>query len=332
MKRKLNIETKLVHGASGYDKTTGAVSIPIYQSATFRHPALDETTGYDYSRLFKTGDHLIISDDLYGGVYRLFEEIYSNYGIETTYVDITDINSVNESIKINTKAILFETPTNPMLKIADIEHLSMLAKAHNILTIVDNTLLTPYLQKPLDLGADIALYSATKFLAGHNDTLSGLVTTNSDDIAEKLKLIQKSEGAVLAPFDSWLVLRGIKTLSVRMDRQQDNAIKIAEFLSQHPAVEKVNFTGIGAVLSFSAKSAKEVEKVLKNVSLIYFAESLGGCETLITYPSVQTHNAIPEEIRNRLGVDDKLLRLSVGIENANDIIADLKQALESEPV
>ena len=162
--------------------------------------------------------------------------------------------------------------------------------------------------------------------------MSGLVTTNTDDIAEKLKLIQKSEGAVLAPFDSWLVLRGIKTLSVRMDRQQDNAIKIAEFLSQHPAVEKVNFTGIGAVLSFSVKSAKEVEKVLKNINLIYFAESLGGCETLITYPSVQTHNAIPEEIRNRLGVDDKLLRLSVGIENADDIIDDLKQALESEPV
>lgn len=369
MERELSVETKLVHGASGYDKTTGAVSIPIYQSATFRHPALNETTGYDYSRLqnptreelektiaildnanygfafssgmaavstvaklFKSGDHLIISDDLYGGVYRLFEEIYSNFGIETTYVDITNINDVNENIKTNTKAIFFETPTNPMLKIADIEKLSKVAKTHNVLTIVDNTLLTPYLQKPLDLGADIALYSATKFLAGHNDTLSGLITTNDVDIAEKLKLIQKSEGAVLSPFDSWLVLRGMKTLSVRMDRQINNAIEIEKFLSDHPAVQKVNFAGEGAVLSFSVKDAGIVEKVLKNIKLIYFAESLGGCETLITYPSVQTHNAIPEEIRIRLGVDDKLLRLSVGIENVDDIIADLKQALESEDV
>ena len=369
MKRELNIETELVHGASGYDKTTGAVSIPIYQSATFRHPALNETTGYDYSRLqnptreelektiaildnarhgfafssgmaaistvaklFKSGDHLIISDDLYGGVYRLFEEIYSNFGIETTYVDITDIDAVTDNIKVNTRALFFETPTNPMLKIADIEKLSEIAKSHNVLAIVDNTLLTPYLQKPLDLGADIALYSATKFLAGHNDTLAGLITTNDDEIAEKLKLIQKSEGAVLAPFDSWLVLRGIKTLAVRLDRQINNATKIAKFLSNHPAVEKVYYTDCGAVLSFSVKNAEIVKKVLKNVNLIYFAESLGGCETLITYPAVQTHSAIPEEIRNRLGVDDKLLRLSVGIENVDDIIADLKQALESEDI
>jgi len=365
MKSNQNIETNLVHGASGYDKTTGAVSIPIYQSATFRHPALNETTGYDYSRLqnptreelektialldnakfgfafssgmaavttiaklFKTGEHIIISDDLYGGIYRLFEEIYKPYGIETTYVDITDINSVEKSIKSNTRAIFFETPTNPMLKIADIEKISQLAKSHSILSVVDNTLLTPYLQKPLDFGADIAVYSATKFLAGHNDTLAGLITVNNSEIAEKIKLIQKSEGAVLSPFDSWLVLRGIKTLAVRMDRQQSNAAEIADFLRQHPLVSAVNFTGTGAVLSFSVINAQIVERVLKNVNLIYFAESLGGCETLITYPSVQTHSAIPEEIRNRLGVDDKLLRLSIGIENANDLIEDLKQALE----
>ncbi len=367
MERQLKAETQLVHGAIGYDKTTGAVSMPIYQSATFRHPALNETTGYDYSRLqnptrealektiaildnarhgfafssgmaaittvaklFATGDHLVISDDLYGGTYRLFEEIYAKYGIETTYVNITDLDGVERSIKPNTKAILFETPTNPMLKVADIARLSALAKAHGALSIVDNTLLTPYLQKPLDLGADIAVYSATKFLAGHNDTLAGLITTNDDGIADALKLIQKSEGAVLAPFDSWLVLRGIKTLAVRMDRQQENAAAIAAFLSAHPEVTKVYYTGSGAVLSFSVRDTAVVEQVLRKVGVIYFAESLGGCETLITYPAVQTHSAIPEDIRRRLGVDDRLLRLSVGIEHVGDIIADLKQALERE--
>lgn len=365
MEKNRKTETNLVHGAEGYDKMTGAVSMPIYQSATFRHPALYETTGYDYSRLqnptreelentialldnakygfafssgmaavttiaklFHPGDHILISDDLYGGVYRLFEEIYKGFGIEVDYIDITDENALRNNIKENTKALFFETPTNPMLKTADIKKLSDIAKEYNILTIVDNTLLTPYMQKPLNLGADIAVYSATKFLAGHNDTLAGLITINKEEIAEQIKLIQKSEGAVLSPFDSWLVLRGMKTLAVRMEKGQSNAQQIAVFLEKHPHVEKVHYTGTGAILSFSVKNANMVEHMLRRVQLIYFAESLGGCETLVTYPALQTHSAIPEEIRNRLGVNDRLLRLSVGIEHIDDILADLEQALE----
>lgn len=361
---KENIKTTVVHGSKGYDPVTGSVSFPIYQSATFKHPGLNESTGYDYSRLqnptreelektlakmdnceygfafssgmaavttlvklFKSGDHLVISDDLYGGVYRLFEGIYSNFGIETTYVDITDIDSIENAIKKNTKGIFFETPTNPMLKIADIEKISKISKDKNILTIVDNTLLTPYLQQPLALGADLVVYSGTKFLAGHNDLLAGFITTNNSEIAEKIQYIQISEGAILSPFDSWLTLRGIKTLSVRMDRQIDNSKKVYEFLKKHPLVEQVFYDNTGAMISFYVVKEELVKRILGSVELIYFAESLGGCETLITFPSLQTHDAIPKEIRDRLGVNDKLLRLSIGIEDIEDIIDDLKNAL-----
>lgn len=361
---KKNIKTTLVHGSKGYDPVTGSVSFPIYQSATFKHPGLNQSTGYDYSRLqnptreelektmakmdncqfgfafssgmaavttlvklFKSGDHLIISDDLYGGVYRLFEGIYSNFGIETTYVDITDINSIKNSIKTNTKGVFFETPTNPMLKVADIEAISTIAKNNNLLTIVDNTLLTPYLQQPLTLGADLVVYSGTKFLAGHNDLLAGFITTDNPEIAEKIQYIQISEGAILSPFDSWLTLRGIKTLSVRMDRQIENTKKVYNFLKNHPLVGEVFYDNTGAMISFYVVEEQLVERVLGNVELIYFAESLGGCETLITFPSLQTHDAIPKEIRDRLGVNNKLLRLSIGIEDIDDIITDLDNSL-----
>jgi len=378
--KKLSIDTKVVHGGKCYDPLTGAVSFPIYQSATFRHPGLNQTTGYDYSRLqnptreeventlaylengsfafafssgmaavstvlslFSPGQHIVVSDDLYGGTYRLFEEIYKKYGIEFSYVDTSKIKEVEASIKENTAAIFIETPSNPTMKVGDIKLIADLAKKSNILTIVDNTFLTPLFQKPLDLGADIVVHSATKYLGGHNDTLAGFVVVNDINLADRIKLIQKSVGAVLSPFDSWLILRGIKTLSVRLLKQQENAITIAKWLKNNHKVERVYYvglpehegyetskkqaTGFGAMLSFTVKDEALVEKILERVKLIMFAESLGGVETLITYPIVQTHSAIPKEIRDRIGVNEKLLRLSVGIENAEDIINDLEQAM-----
>ncbi len=376
----LNIESKVVHGANMFDEKTGAVVTPIYQSATFRHPALNESTGYDYSRLqnptreqleitiaslengkhglafscgmaaistliklFGPKDHIILSDDLYGGTYRICEQIYKKYGIEFDYIDTSDIKKFENAIKDNTKGVIIETPTNPMMKVTDIKKVSEICKGKNITLIIDNTFLTPYFQRPLEIGADIVVHSATKYLGGHNDTLAGLIVTNRDDIAEQLRLIQKSEGAVLSPFDSFLTIRGIKTLGVRMEKHQENAMKIVEFLKSHKNVDKVYYagdkdhphynimkeqtSGFGAVISFTVKEVSIVERVLKKVELIMFAESLGGVETLITYPAVQTHGDIPEEIRNSIGVTDKLLRLSVGIESADDIIRDLSLAL-----
>jgi len=378
--KKYNYNTVAVHGKSSFDPLTGAVSTPIYQSATFRHPKLYESTGYDYSRLqnptreaaenaisllengkealafssgmaavstviklFKSGDSIIVSDDLYGGIYRIFESIYSVYGIKAIYTDTTSIQNIENAYSPSVKAIFLESPTNPTMKISNIRKISEFSKNKNILTIVDNTFLTSYFQKPLDLGADIVIYSGTKYLAGHNDTLAGFIVSSNDDIIENLRLIQKSEGAVLSPFDSWLVLRGLKTLPLRMDRINSNTQKIAEFLNNHSAIKKIYYpglpshkghellktqsTGFGGIISFEVESAAKVEKILENVELIMFAESLGGTETLITYPMVQTHNAIPEEIRNKIGVNDRLLRLSVGIENVDDLVDDLDFAL-----
>jgi len=376
----INQETILVHGSKGYDPVTGAVSIPIYQSATFRHPGLNETTGYDYSRLqnptreelentiaklegsqagfafssgmaamsavmklFPGGSHFIVTDDLYGGVYRLITEIYRPYNMSATFVDLTDLAAIEQAILPNTVAILAEIPTNPIMKVIDLRAVSALAKRHNLLTIADSTLLSPWLIRPLDLGADIVIHSASKYLAGHNDTLAGLAVLNDAKLIEQLKLVQKSEGAVLAPFDSWLVLRGIKTLAVRMDKQQANALALAEWLRIHPKVERVYFAGLpdhpghdllleqargfGATLSFCVSDPAVAERVLNQVRLIYYAESLGGTETLITYPILQTHAAIPAEMREKQGVDHRLLRLSAGLEHIDDLIADLEQAL-----
>jgi len=374
------LETIAVHGAKGYDPQTGAVSMPIYQSATFRHPGLQETTGYDYSRLqnptreelektiarleqaefglafasgmaaistivklFPAGSHFILSDDLYGGVYRLITEIYKGYGITATFVDLTDLAATQAAIQPNTEAIFLEIPTNPMLKIVDIRAMSELARKHDLLTIVDSTLLSPVLIQPLTLGADIVVHSASKYIGGHNDTLAGVLALNAPNLHDRLRLIQKSEGAVLAPLDSWLILRGIKTLAIRMERQQQNAQAIAEWLARHPKVEQVFFPGLpdhpgrellltqargfGATLSFRVKSAAVAKAVLNQVRLIYYAESLGGTETLVTYPILQTHQAIPADMRAKLGIDDQLLRLSAGIEHIDDLIADLAQAL-----
>ncbi|MBK1811597.1 PLP-dependent transferase [Clostridium sp. YIM B02505] len=376
----LKFETTAVHGSKGFDPLTGAISFPIYQTATFKHGGLNESTGYDYSRLqnptreeventvarlegakygagfstgvaavtavlslFKPGDHILVSDDLYGGTFRLFRDIYGPYGIEHDFIDTTELKDIIDSIKENTKAIFIETPSNPMMKVVDINEVVKIAREKNIIVIVDNTFLTPYFQKPLNLGVHIVVHSGTKFLGGHNDTLAGFVVTNEQWINEKIRFYEKSTGATLAPFDSWLILRGIKTLHIRMEKSQENAIEIAGFLKRHPKIKEVFYVGLpehkgyeisknqasgfGSMISFKVKNQEDVAKILKNVEVINFAESLGGVETLITYPQTQTHAEIPSEIKKRLGVTEDLLRLSVGIENINDLIEDLESAL-----
>ena len=379
-KKPVNIATKLVHGSKGFDPHTGAVSFPIYQSATFRHPGPNQTTGYDYSRLqnptreelentltilesgragfafssgmaaisavmelFNPGEHIIVSDDLYGGTFRLFEEICKRRGLEFSYLDTGNTALIRQFIKKNTKALFIETPSNPMMKVTDIQATSDIANEAGILTIVDNTFLTPYYQRPLEIGADIVVHSGTKYLGGHNDTLAGFIVVKDESIAERIKLIQKTTGAVLSPFDSWLILRGIKTLGVRLEKQEQNAHKVAAWLKENKMVEKVYYVGLrehegyeiskkqasgfGAMISFAVKDTNTVERILGNVKIIAYAESLGGVESLITYPIVQTHSAIPKGIRDKLGVNEKLLRLSIGIEAVEDIIADLEQAM-----
>lgn len=356
---------------------SGALSFPIYQTATFAHRGVGESTGYDYSRLqnptrerlekvvaslesgidalafssgmaaigtvlelFKTGDHIIVDYDLYGGSIRLFNNISKKNGIEFTRVDIVN-DDVSKYIKENTKAVFIETPTNPMMNVIDIEKLAEITKKNNILLIVDNTFLSPYLQNPLKLGADIVIHSGTKYLGGHNDTLSGFIVTNREDIREKLRFLIKTTGAGLAPFDSWLILRGIKTLSVRMDRAEENAIKIANWLKDRKHITKVIYPGLpehpgheimkkqargfGAMLTFEVDSKEFALYILKSVRLIRFAESLGGTETLITYPITQTHADVPAQELERNGITDRILRVSVGIESVDDLLKELEQ-------
>lgn len=377
----MKITTQAVQIGLQWDTRTGAVTVPIYQTATFKHPGLGQSTGYDYSRtgnptrqaleegiarldngargfayssgmaaianlllLFRKGDHLIVTEDLYGGTYRLFEKIFRQYDLDFTYVDTSDISQVEQAIRPETQGLFVESLTNPLLKVADVRGLADLCKAKGILCIVDNTFLTPYLQRPLDLGADITIYSATKYLAGHNDTVSGLVVVKDPELAEKVFFLQNSVGAVLGPQDSWLVIRGMKTLGVRLDRQQENALKIARWLQTHPKVGKVYYPGLpehpghvllqeqargfGAMVAFEVVDHSLVEQLLLKTELISFAESLGGVETLITFPEVQTHADILPEIRARLGINNLLLRLSVGIEDGDDLIEDLAQAFE----
>jgi len=377
----VKLSTQAVQVGLNWDGKTGAVTVPVYQTATFKHPGLGQSTGYDYSRsgnptrtvlengiagldggargfayssgmaaianlllLFRKGDHLIVTEDLYGGTYRLFEQIFRQYDLDFSYVDTSDVAQVEQALRPETKALFVESLTNPLLKAADVPRLSALCASRDILCIVDNTFLTPYLQRPLDLGADITVYSATKYLAGHNDTVAGLVVVKDPDLAEKVYFLQNSVGAVLGPQDSWLVIRGMKTLGVRLDRQQENAQQIAEWLDGHPQVRRVHYPGLpghpghallqetargfGAMVSFEVSDPSLVEKLLLKTELISFAESLGGVETLITFPEVQTHADILPEIRARLGINNVLLRLSVGIEDAGDLIADLAQAFE----
>jgi cystathionine gamma-synthase/cystathionine beta-lyase len=377
----MNIATETAQIGTSWDTRTGAVTIPIYQTATFRHPGLGQSTGYDYSRsgnptrqaleegiarlegggrgfayssgmaaiasllfLFRKGDHLIVTEDLYGGTYRLFEKVFSQYDLTFSYVDTSDLAAVRAAFRPETRALFVESLTNPLLKVADIAALAGFCREREVLCIVDNTFLTPYLFRPFDSGADITVYSATKYLAGHNDTVAGLVVVKDPALAERVYFHQNSAGAVLGPQDSWLTIRGMKTLAVRLDRQQENAARIVRWLAGHPLVKKVYYPGLeshtghailkrqargfGAMISFEVREQRLVEQLLMKTRLISFAESLGGVETLITFPEVQTHADIAPEIRARLGINDLLLRLSVGIEDAGDLIADLAQAFE----
>jgi cystathionine gamma-synthase len=376
----MRTETICVHGAKDPYNKTGAVSVPIYQSATYSHPGVGESTGFDYSRaqnptrealerlvaslegakecvafscgmaaldavmgLFPAGSHLIATSDLYGGSVRLFSVLAERFGIKVDYLDTNDQDLIRRSLRKETKAVFIETPSNPMMKITDIRAVRD-AVGPDILVAADNTFLTPVLQRPLELGADMVLHSGTKYLGGHNDTLSGFVATSDLDHAERLRYIVKTVGSGLSPFDSFMVIRGLKTLHLRVRRAEENARAAAEFLCGHPRVKKVYYPGLpphpghevslrqssgfGAMISFEVDSEETARGVLSRVKLILFAESLGGCETLITYPILQTHAEVPEEAREKLGINARLLRLSLGIEDAGDILADLKGALE----
>jgi cystathionine gamma-synthase len=378
-KSALSPDTLLVHGSVPFDPLTGAISTPVYQSSTFRHPGLGRSTGFDYSRtanptrselertlalaehgkyglafssgmgaisclikIFRPGDHLVVSEDLYGGTYRLFNEYYAKYGFSFSWVDTSDLNKLEGALRPETRALFIETPSNPMMKVTDIRRAAALIHGRGGILIVDNTFLSPYFQNPLDLEADLVVHSGTKYLGGHNDTLSGFIVHSRDDLEEALRNVQKSEGAALSPFDAWLTLRGLKTLALRMERHEKNAAAVAAWLRGHERVEKVFYTGFedhpqyklsraqargnGGMISFYLKKPPDAEVLLRSVSLILFAESLGGVESLITYPLVQTHGAIPEAMRLSAGVNDRLMRLSVGIEDAGDIIADLDRA------
>lgn len=379
-KDNLSFDSKAVHGALGCEPITGAVSFPIYQTSTFRHPEFGKSTGFDYSRLsnptrqelertlaileegeygfafssgqaanmalftlLNPGDHMILIDDIYGGTFRIATTIFGKYGIEYDFVDLSDIEAVKAAIKPNTKLIFIETPSNPLMKVADIEVLAKLAHDNGAIAAVDNTFLTSYYQKPLTLGADVVVYSATKYLGGHNDIIAGAAIVRDEKLADHFKVQLKSHGNGLAPMDAWLMLRGIKTLHLRMERHNSNAMKVAKFLRNHPKVEKVYYvgfedhkdyevtcrqtTGFGGMISFAVDSEDTVRNILKNVDMIMFAESLGGTETLITYPTTQTHEDTPEDIKERLGITKKFLRISIGIEDPDDIINDLNQAM-----
>ncbi|TFE02073.1 methionine biosynthesis PLP-dependent protein [Jeotgalibacillus salarius] len=361
-----SIETILAQLGNRSDELTGTVNPPIYLSTAYRHEGLGQSTGYDYTRtknptrtileegiaalegadqgfatssgmaavqlvlsLYRPGDTIVASDDLYGGTYRLFDHYSEHYGIEFVYVDTNDADALQEACTKRVKAVFIETPTNPLMKITDLKIVSAFSKKQGVHLIVDNTFLTPYLQRPIELGADIVIHSATKYLGGHNDVLAGLVAAKGDEICEKLFAMHNGAGAVLSPMDSWLLIRGMKTLALRMDRHQLNAAKVAEFLEKQPQVADVIYPGIGGMVSFRLEKAEWIAPFLKAINVISFAESLGGVESFITYPSTQTHADIPETEREAKGICSRLLRFSVGIEQAADLITDLKQALEA---
>ena len=358
----VKIETLCVHGSKKKYDATGAVAVPIFTAATYAHPGVGESTGFDYTRsgnptrehledtltaleggagaiafssgmaaaaalmeLFSPGDGVVAPLDLYGGTYRLFETISAKNGIVISYAD-----DFAAAITPATKAIFIETPTNPMMQIIDIARVAKIAGENGLLLIVDNTFLTPYYQRPLERGADIVLHSGTKYLGGHNDALAGFLVARDDEILEKLRVIAKTTGAALSPFDSYLLVRGIKTLAVRMERHTATAKTLAAWLAARREVTAVNYFGLGGMISFSLRDEATAVRILERVRLIQYAESLGGVESLITYPMLQTHADIPEAERVARGIDGKLLRLSVGLESAADLIADLAGAMEGE--
>ncbi|OJU13743.1 MAG: cystathionine gamma-synthase [Clostridiales bacterium 43-6] len=376
----MKLDTACIHGSKDNNHKTGAVCTPIYQSATFAHPSVGESTGYDYSRLqnptreqlektiarlesgvdalafssgmaaiscinelFCPGDEIIASDDLYGGTVRLYDYITIKNGLKIHYVNTGDHRALSEKITDKTKAVFVETPTNPMMHVTDIRLVKEIIGSRDIYLIVDNTFLSPYFCNPLSLGADIVVHSGTKYLGGHNDTLAGFLVVSNHELAEKLRFIHKTTGASLSPFDSYLMIRGIKTLALRMERAQENALKIAQWLREQKKIVSVNYVGLpdhpgyeiskkqsrgfGAMISFETDSKETALQILQQVNLIQFAESLGGVESLITYPILQTHADVKKETQRRLGINDRLLRLSVGVENADDLTEDLKQAI-----
>lgn len=380
----MKFNTKTIHAGVQPDEVTGAIMTPIYQTSTYVQASIGEHKGYAYSRtsnptrhaleqniaalencahgacfgsglaaidcvikMLNPGDEVISTGDLYGGTYRLFSTIFEKYGIVFHYVGMSGTREIEEKINTKTKLIWVETPTNPMMNIIDILAISKIAKAKGITLAVDNTFATPYLQTPSDFGADLVMHSATKYLGGHSDVVMGVLTTNNDALAKEMYRIQNSSGAVTGPMDSFLVLRGIKTLHVRMQRHCENGEKVARFLAAHPKVDhvywpgfethpnhkvaKAQMRGFGGMISFTLKGNKleDAHKIVKNVNVFYLAESLGGVESLIGHPATMTHAAIPKEEREKLGIIDSLIRLSVGIEDAEDLVADLENALKS---
>ena len=381
-----HFETRCIHGdtSASLKDEHRAISFPIYQTASFSHikPGHNES-GFDYSResnptrqqleeivsslegaggttafssgmaaisacfeLFSPGDHIICSEDLYGGVIRLHNLISVKNGLQIDYADTTNLSEIIDAMRPETKAIYVETPGNPMMEITDLRACAKIAHKHELLLIADNTFLSPYFQNPLELGADIVIHSGSKFLSGHNDTIAGFASAKDPALADKIRLISKTTGGVLSPFDSWLVMRGIKTLPIRMEQQQKNARTVARWLLKQEKVKKVFYPGLkdhpgygmnvrqargaGSMISFRVDCADTALRMLQKIKIITFAESLGGTESLLTYPALQTHPDVPAKTRERLGITDTLLRLSVGLENADDIISDLKQALEDE--
>ena len=383
----IKLNSLVIHGGIDGDERTGAVNVPIYQTSTYKQDGLGENRGWDYSRtgnptraalekliadleggeyglafasglsaintvlsLFKEGDRLIVSDNIYGGTFRILDNVFNNFGITYTIVNTSDLDEIEKVLKEdaadsnNIKAVYIESPANPLLTVTDIEEVSELAKIYNKKVIVDNTFLTPYLQRPLSLGADIVIHSGTKYLGGHSDTVSGFVVVNDKEIADRLYYLQNAIGGVLGPWDSYLMIRGIKTLGVRMDRHVQNAEKVAEWLVSSDYVDKIYYPGLksdpgyevqkkqadgpGAMISFTLKKEYDYKKFFKSLKLVTLAESLGGVESLVCHPASMTHAAIPKDIREAVGITDELIRLSVGIEDVDDIIADIEQAIK----
>lgn len=375
-----NISTKLIHGGIYGDEKTGSVNVPIYQTSTYEQEIPGVHKGYEYSRtgnptrealealiadlengtagfafasglaaitavlsLFRTGDKLVISDNVYGGTFRVLDQVFKNFGIGFKLVDTTDTRAVEEAIDETVRAVYIETPTNPLLGITDIQAVADIAKKKGILSIVDNTFYTPYLQRPIEQGVDIVIHSATKYLGGHSDLIAGLVVVNDDELAEKLHFIQNSTGGVLQPFDSFLLIRGIKTLGVRLDRHVENAEKLAGFLKNYPDVKKIYYPGLedhpgyeinqrqakngGAMISFELTENHDINTFFRQLHIIALAESLGGVESLVCHPASMTHAAIPKQIRDEVGITEGLIRLSVGIEDVDELQKDLEQAI-----
>lgn len=377
----MGFSTTAIHAGNEPDNATGAVTVPIYQTSTYAQEGLGKHKGYEYARtqnptraaleknisalegarfgfafasgmsatdaclkLVKSGDHVILGDNTYGGTYRLFSRVLSNYGVEFDLVDATDAANVERAFKPNTKMVFVETPTNPVMAVTDLQAVSDLAHAHGARVVCDNTFMSPYLQRPMDFGVDIVVHSTTKYLNGHSDSIGGFLALNNEEDAEWIRFIQNSVGAILSPFDSFLVLRGTKTLAVRMEAHDRNGRAVAAFLDEHPRIQKVYYPGLqshpqfevasrqqkgfGGMVAFETGSLENAKKVLENVKLCTLAESLGGVESLISHPASMTHASVPAEKRQQLGITDGLVRVSVGIEDVEDIIADLDQALQ----